>query len=139
MGYKMLVIDDDLGVLDMVGDYFRFCGFQVHTAEDGLSGIEICQSMRPDVILLDLRLRRMHGSEAVPYFRNIVPGAKIFVVSGHSEDLQENRISGLAVDGYFEKPVLISELQTAIQSALNKPAVPSRQLRRAFDFEFSVS
>jgi len=122
----LLVLDDEPGVLDMIRSHFELRGFDVHTARDGREGIEACSSVCPDVIVLDLKMKVMDGDEAIPHLRALAPDAKIFVVSAFQDDLLERRLRGLAVDGVFEKPVSILELQTrilmAVRSSGREPA-----------------
>jgi len=118
MDKKLLVIDDEEGVLDMIKGHFSLRGFEVSTASDGGEGIEVCRKTHPDVIILDLKMKEMDGDEALPELREIVPAAKIYVVSAYQDEVMEKRISGLGVDAYFEKPVSIIELQKTIQTAL---------------------
>ena len=115
---KLLVIDDEEGVLDMIRSHFEVRGFEVHTASDGKEGVEACRCVLPDVILLDLKMKEMDGDEAMPLLRALVPKAKIFIVSAYQDDVMEKRIANLGVNAYFEKPVSILDLQNAIQKAL---------------------
>lgn len=117
---KLLVIDDEPGVLDMVRGHFELRGFEVHTASDGLQGIELCAEVLPEVILLDLKMKQMDGDKAIPALREMVPDAKIFVVSAYQDEIMEKRIRGLKVDAHFEKPVSILELEKAIRASLAK-------------------
>ena len=133
---KLLVLDDEPGVLDMIRGHFELRGFEVHTAPDGRQGIAVCSSVYPDVIVLDLKMKELDGDEAIPHLRALVPEAVLFVVSAFQDDLLERRLRGLAVDGVFEKPVSILELQTRMTQAMqdrgqllaprNEPAVLHR-------------
>ena len=120
MKKKMLVIDDEPGVLDMIQGHFKHRGFEIYTADDGLAGIEICRKVKPDVILLDLKMKEMDGDEAVPQLKALVPEAVVFMISAYQDERLHNRIKGLGIDAYFEKPVSILELQRAVESALQR-------------------
>lgn len=118
MKKKLLVIDDEPSVLDMIQGHFSLRGFDVLTADDGGSGIAVCRDSLPDVIILDLKMKHMDGDEALPELRRIVPDARIYVVSAYQDEITEKRVAGLGVDAYFEKPVSIIDLQHTIQQAL---------------------
>jgi len=146
MDNKLLVIDDDLGVLNMTCDYFAFCGFEVYKARDGLEGIEVCAQVRPDVVLIDLKMRRMSGAQAIPHLRQLVPNATIFLISGYPELLEDARVKNLDVDACFEKPVSIKDVQEAIWHAVHlgqhadyrsQPAVSTRDevTNKTFEIE----
>lgn len=118
MNKKLLVIDDEPSVLDMIQGHFSLRGFDVLTADDGGTGIAVCRETLPDVIILDLKMKEMDGDEALPELRRIVPDARIYVVSAYQDEITEKRVAGLGVDAYFEKPVSIIDLQHTIQQAL---------------------
>lgn len=116
---KLLTIDDENGVLEMIRSHFEMRGYEVFTASDGVEGIAMCERVRPDAILLDLKMRQMDGDKALPHLRALMPNAKIFVVSAYQDDITQRRIAGLGADGYFEKPVSIIELYRIIDTALS--------------------
>lgn len=58
---KIMVIDDEPDVLEFVKDDLEAEGYEVRTAEDGVSGLEITQEFKPDLIFLDMRMPRMDG------------------------------------------------------------------------------
>ena len=115
---KLLAIDDEGGILEMIHDHFSLRGFEVFTAADGVEGIVLCKKVRPQVILLDLKMKQLDGDKALGQLLELVPEAKIFVVSGYQDELAQKRISGLAIEAYFEKPVSILELEKAIRRSL---------------------
>jgi len=119
MKKKMLVVDDEPGVLDMIRGHFKYHGFDVLTAGDGVEGVKLCREHKPDVILLDFKMKHMDGDEAVPHLREAVPKALILMVSAYQDEAAKKRLRGLGIDGYFEKPVSILELQRVIENALN--------------------
>lgn len=116
---RLLVVDDEEGVLDMVREHFGPRGYEVFTAGDGAEGIEVCKHAKPDIILLDLKMKKMDGNEALPHLKAIAPGAKIFVVSAYQDEILQRKIAGLGVDAHFEKPIPIVELEKAVRAALS--------------------
>lgn len=121
MKNTLLVIDDDKTVLETIRAHFECRNYDVYTAEDGLEGIEVCQEVFPDVILVDLKMKRMDGDTAVPFLRQTVPHSKIFVLSALSEKAAAPRVAGLEVDDYLEKPVSVKELEAHLEQALQSP------------------
>lgn len=115
---KLLAIDDEPGVLEMIHDHFSLRGFEVYTAADGIEGIILCEKVRPHAILLDLKMKHLDGDKALGQLRELVPEAKIFVVSGYQDELAQKRIGGLAIEAYFEKPVSVLELEKALRQSL---------------------
>ncbi len=105
----------------MIHEHFSLRGYEVFTALDGSEGVEVCRQVNPDVILLDLKMKTMDGDKAVPFLRDIVPQAKIFVISAYQDEITQKRIAGLNIDAYFEKPVSILELEKVILTMKHSP------------------
>ena len=112
----LLIVDDESGVRDMLHNHFELRGFDVHTASDGTEAIEICGRVKPQIIMLDLKMKQMDGDKAIPELRKIVPAARIIVVSAYQDEIMQKRIGGLSVDAYFEKPVSVLDLEKTIKS-----------------------
>ena len=119
MSPKLLAMDDESGVLSMIRGHFEPRGYEVFTASDGREGIELCEKVHPDVILLDLKMKQMDGDEALPSLRRLVPKAKIFVISAYQQEIISKRIAGLGADAFFEKPVSIVELERTVRQSLS--------------------
>ena len=118
--YRLLAIDDETEVLEMINDHFSLRGFEVHTAGDGTEGIILCEKIRPHVVLLDLKMKQLDGDKALVQIRELAPKAKIFVVSGYQDELAQKRLGGIPVEAYFEKPVSLLELEKAMRRALSE-------------------
>lgn len=115
---KILVIDDEIGVIEMIENHFSLRGYEVFSAQDGSKGIEVCGRVNPDVILLDIKMKNLDGDKALPELRKLAPAAKIFVISAYQDEIVKRRIAGLGADAYFEKPASIIELEKTIRNSL---------------------
>ena len=67
---KILIIEDDASVREVIGDYLSTKGFQILQAEDGSQGLDIFSKESPDLVLLDLRLPVMDGIEVLEQIAN---------------------------------------------------------------------
>ena len=112
---KLLVIDDEPAILEMIEGHFSVRGFQVLTATDGVEGLQIVESEKPDVVLLDLKMKKMDGDRFVQEVRERNISAKILVITGYQDEALRNKVERLGVDVFLEKPVSILELQRKIQ------------------------
>ncbi len=104
----------------MIRGHFEARGFEVLAAADGREGIELCRACCPDVILLDFKMKSMDGDQALPKLRRLCPRSVIFLISAYQKDIVREKIEGLGVNAYFEKPVPILELDRAVREALKK-------------------
>ena len=117
---RLLIIDDEDGILDMMRAHFALRGFEVFTAPDGGEGIRLCEAVDPDVILVDLKMKQVDGDRAVPELRRLAPSAKIFVISAYQDDIIRRRMDGLGMDAYFEKPVSILKIEEKVREAVEE-------------------
>jgi len=77
---KIAIIEDDQAISQMYRFKFEADGFEVETAENGVLGLELCKSMRPDIVLLDLMMPQMNGDEMLEKLRATDWGKDIKVV-----------------------------------------------------------
>lgn len=117
----ILVVEDDPTVRDVVRRYLERDGHTVLQAEDGLIGLEMARTERPDLILLDVMLPGMSGLEVCSALRvadaNTTP---IIMLTALGEE--DDRVSGLALgaDDYVTKPFSVKELALRVQSVLRR-------------------
>lgn len=77
---KIAIIEDDQAISQMYRFKFEAENYEVETAENGLLGLKLCESMRPDIILLDLMMPEMNGDEMLKKLRESDWGRRIKVV-----------------------------------------------------------
>jgi len=80
MSNKVAIIEDDQAISQMYRIKFESEGYDVETAENGKQGLELCEKMLPDIILLDLMMPEMNGDEMLTLLRKTTWGANIKVV-----------------------------------------------------------
>ena len=122
MGKKVLVIDDDPGIVKLDEALLKSKGYEVISAGDGLSGVERAIEDQPDVIILDVILPNMHGFEVCKNLKNN-PNTEfipiVMVTATGLEDIAESE-SDIQADAYLAKPYGIDKLEEAIQTAIHK-------------------
>jgi DNA-binding response OmpR family regulator len=80
MAAKIAIIEDDLAISQMYRIKFEGEGMSVETAENGKLGLELCEQMKPDIILLDLMMPEMNGQEMLAALRKTDWGKNINVI-----------------------------------------------------------
>ena len=80
MAVKVAIIEDDQAISQMYRIKFESEGYDVETAENGKQGLELCEKMVPDIILLDLMMPEMNGDEMLALLRKTAWGQSIKVV-----------------------------------------------------------
>lgn len=116
---KVLIIEDDLSIGEMMSIYLYEEGYQVMRAENGRQGETLFRDFNPDVIVLDIMLPDVDGIQLCTYFRtaSTIP---ILMVSAKSE--VSDRIKGLqtGADDYLCKPFSMRELAARVQALLRR-------------------
>ena len=116
---KILVVDDDADLRATFAAFFEQEGYLVYEAEDGAAALDVAAALVPDLVLLDLNLPRVTGSEVLRKLRKEPETADLPVVVV-SAQLPEYlpRLEGLRFQAALEKPCAPTELIAAVQSAL---------------------
>ena len=116
---KILVVEDEPDIADLVADRLRSEGYSVSIASDGLDGVEMCRNLQPDLVVLDLMLPGIDGLEVC---RRIQAERRIPVVMLTAKDDETDMLVGLGVgaDDYLTKPFSPRELVARIQAVLRR-------------------
>jgi len=116
---KVLLVDDEQSIVDLVTAYLRQEGYQVVTAMDGPAGLKAARTFKPDLIVLDIMLPGMDGIELLTRLRR-ESDVYVIMLSAKSEEL--DKIVGLSVgaDDYMTKPFSPRELVARIKAALRR-------------------
>lgn len=119
MNYKILIIEDDKEISNMVTMYLKNEGYDIIQAFNGQDGIHKALEINPELILLDLMLPVVDGMECLRKIRekSTVP---ILIMSAKNSDLDKVLGLGLGADDYIEKPFSIIELSARIKAILRR-------------------
>ncbi|HEX6262294.1 MAG TPA: response regulator transcription factor [Actinomycetota bacterium] len=119
---RVLVIDDDPGITDLVATALRYEGFTVQVAATGREGLQAATSFRPHLLVLDVMLPDGDGFEIQQ--RLAAEGSEIPVLFLTARDTTEEKVRGLleGADDYVTKPFSLEELVARIHSVLRRNA-----------------
>jgi DNA-binding response OmpR family regulator len=123
---RILVVEDDEGIREMLKYHLASAGFVVLEASDGTSGLRTALSGRPDLVLLDLMLPGMSGIELCRALRRS-SGVPILMIS--ARDAEADRILGfeLGADDYITKPFSVREVLARVNAVLRRSRSESEQ------------
>jgi len=119
MGKKIVVIDDDQITIKILEKFLLDLGFQVYTAEDGASGYELVHSKKPDILITDMLIPKIHGVELC---RKIKENPElnqiklILMTSVYKNGACRSIEFECQKDGFLEKPLDLKKLKEVIQS-----------------------
>lgn len=105
---KIAIIEDDSVINQMYRMKFEADGFEVQVADNGKSGVELVESYKPDLILMDLQMPEMNGDEALRHIRSQPWGQKIPVIILTNLGMEESpsELKTLGIDSYIVKAEL---------------------------------
>lgn len=116
---KILIIDDEPSIVNLVSAYLKPEGYEVYTAADGIAGLKAARAFKPDLIILDLMLPGMDGIELLSRLRR---ESEVYVILLTAKTEETDKIVGLSVgaDDYVTKPFSPRELTARIKAALRR-------------------
>src|SRR5580704_7116642 len=130
---RLLVVDDEATILELLSGSLRLAGFEVVTAASGAGAVRAAASSRPDLVLLDVMLPDGDGFEVLGRMRS--GGAEVPVIFLTARDQVPDRVRGFALGGddYVTKPFSLEELLGRIRAVLKRtrPDGPGQRLRVA--------
>jgi two-component system alkaline phosphatase synthesis response regulator PhoP len=118
---KILVVDDESSILNLVTSYLRAEGYTYYTAADGPSALKAARAYKPDLIVLDIMLPGMDGIEVLSQLRR---ESDVYVIMLTAKSEETDKVIGLSVgaDDYLTKPFSPRELMARIKAALRRLA-----------------
>jgi len=119
---KILIIEDDLDVAEMLNAYFRVQGYDVFTVNWGEDGVRSCLTIHPDLIILDIRLPDIDGYEVARRLRGDRRTADVPIIFLTEKRDRSDRLQGLELgaDDYITKPFDVQELRLRVRNALKR-------------------
>ena len=135
---KILVIDDETSIVNLVMAYLKPEGYEVYTAVDGNSGLKAARAFKPDLIILDIMLPGMDGIELLSHLRR---ESDVYVIMLTAKTEEIDKIVGLSVgaDDYVTKPFSPRELVARVKAALRRietrAASSGREARGVLSFK----
>jgi two-component system, OmpR family, alkaline phosphatase synthesis response regulator PhoP len=125
--YKVLVVDDEESILELLKYNLEKNGYEVKTALDGLKAIEIAKKFTPDLVLLDIMMPKIDGVETCRLIREIPEMQKSFVVflTARAEEYSEVAAFDVGADDYITKPIKPRALLSRISALFRREAKKS--------------
>ena len=115
---KLLIVDDDLDLIDMLSNYFLLKGYEIYTAYDGKEALDKMKCT-PDLVILDVNMPKLNGIDVCKRIRDFTQSPILFLTARATE---EDKVNGLLVGGddYIVKPFSVRELEARIVSNLKR-------------------
>ena len=122
---KLLIVDDDLDLIDMLSNYFLLKGYEIYTAYDGKEALDKMK-YTPDLVILDVNMPKLNGIDVCKRIRDFTQSPILFLTARATE---EDKVNGLLVGGddyiflFFNNDKIYGSLSTMVNEYidLNKP------------------
>jgi len=120
---RILVIDDESSISDLISTSLRFVGFDVRTAANGAQALQIAEEFKPHAMVLDVMLPDLNGFEVCKQIRN--EGVETGVLFLTAKDGMDDKVKGLTLGGddYMTKPFSLEELVARLRALLRRTGV----------------
>src|SRR5713226_1425878 len=125
---NVLVIDDDAALRDTIGLMLETEGFHPALAEDGNAGIQQALAMKPDLVLVDLRMPGLSGIEVCKRIRAAGMKTPLIVLSAIGDEMDKVLLLEIGADDYIVKPFGTRELLARIRALLRRTAPDTQKI-----------
>ncbi len=134
MARKVLIVEDDRNIADLLRLYLEKEGYEVSIAYDGLKGLEKFNEVKPDLVLLDVMLPGMDGWGVC---RTIRQDSKTPIIMLTAKSETEDKVSGLkqGADDYITKPFEMREVLARIEAVLRRSGLEPEKASRRLEFD----
>jgi two-component system OmpR family response regulator len=128
---RLLVVDDEPNILELLSASLRFAGFEVATAANGNDALRVADGFNPDLLLLDVMMPGLDGFEVVRRLRR--DGRSVPVLFLTAKDSTEDKVTGLTLGGddYVTKPFSLEEVIARVRAVLRRFAASGPSQRSA--------
>ncbi len=122
---RVLVVDDEKGLRDMLSYTLRRRGFEVSVAEDGKQGVAAARAADFDVVICDVMMPGMNGVDVLEILKRERPEVEVIMVTGFPSDETAARSAELGAFGYLAKPYELMALCALISAAAARKSAGS--------------
>jgi DNA-binding response OmpR family regulator len=120
MSRRVLVVDDEPSVCDVLKEFLQSCGYEVEVSYSGDEALAAYQREKPDVVLLDVRMPGKDGIETLGELKAIDASATVIMVTAvHKEEVVKQALAAGAAD-YITKPINPQSLELAIRTKIDQ-------------------
>jgi two-component system OmpR family response regulator len=123
MAEMILIVDDEAGVRELLGDALRIAGFETSTAADGMSALTAIRNKKPDLLIIDINMPLMDGFELVERLRSTGDNTPALMLSARADRADVTRGLTLGADDYVTKPFGLEELLLRVKAILRRSQV----------------
>ncbi len=118
---KILVVDDERDICDFVKSFFNERGYHVMTAASGDEALGMVKADKPDLVLLDVKMKGMDGIATLKHMKDIDRALKVIMVTALDDQDRIDEAARLGACDYITKPLTLDYLEQAVEKHLAVP------------------
>ena len=119
MSNRVLIVEDDISIIEMLKSHLTKEGYEVTTASDGLQGVEALRQTAVDLVMVDLMMPGLDGIEVIKHIRS-TSAVPILIMSAKDSDVDKAIGLGFGADDYIAKPFSLIEVSARIKAAIRR-------------------
>lgn len=123
---RILVVDDEASIRDLLAKTLALAEYDVHVAPDGRSALERLRMIAYDLLITDLKMPGMDGLALIREARRLKPDLPVIIITGYSTEASAIEAINLGVSGYLTKPFRVPRVLAAAAKALGEEPSPAR-------------
>jgi len=137
---RILIVEDEPAMVAGLRDNFEFEGYEVISADNGVTGLERALNDDPDLVVLDVMMPRMSGLDVCKQLKAKRPSVPIIMLTARGQEIDKVVGLELGADDYVTKPFSIRELMARVKAVLRRasPSGPLPEIYRFSDVEVNV-
>lgn len=117
---KILIVDDNDQMCSLLADILELFDYQAQQAKDGEEALSKLRQDRFDLVITDLRMPKMSGTELLKMIKRDQPHLPVVVVSGFTPGNTQNLIIGEQADGFLNKPFTVEQIEKMLSDLLGQ-------------------
>src|SRR5688572_28141684 len=125
MKSKILIVEDEPAMIAGLRDNFEYEGYEVISADDGVTGLERALSDNPDLVVLDVMMPRMSGLDVCKQLKVKRPSMPIIMLTARGQEIDKVVGLELGADDYVTKPFSVRELMARVKAVLRRASAPA--------------
>jgi DNA-binding response OmpR family regulator len=125
MKTRILIVEDEPAMVAGLRDNFEYEGYDVISAQDGVSGLERALVEHPDLVVLDVMMPRMSGLDVCKHLKSKLPTLPIIMLTARGQEIDKVVGLELGADDYVTKPFSIRELMARVKAVLRRVSPPA--------------
>ena len=122
---NILVVDDEPGVVSLIGDYLTIRGYNIYAAFDGKEGFDVARKIMPDMIILDIMMPRANGYEMLKRLKEDkkMVSTPVIMLSAKTGDADKLKAMELYSETYITKPFKLDDLREKIETVFKTSGI----------------